>query len=212
MSDSNTLASFVDALARQKRLSHVYNPYAYRHELSGEICRHNLSRYLNLMLGRHPQTILVGEALGHRGGRLTGIPFSSERLIINNSFAQLVDFSTCRLAHRERPIAESTATIMWNGLYQLGVPVLLWNAFPFHPHKPKDPKSNRPPSATELKIGFAYLSQLLMLFDLKQTVAVGRKADYLLTRQGIDHVTVRHPSYGGKAEFLEGLFKYIPNG
>ncbi|MEM7802045.1 MAG: uracil-DNA glycosylase [Chloroflexota bacterium] len=209
MSDVMTPDHFVNALARQPVPANVYNPYAFQHQLAGEICRQNLVCYLDSMVNQKPKTLLVGEALGYRGGRLTGIPFTSERLLEKNSATHIFDFSACRLLHPDHPTAEATATIMWNGFNQLKVPLLLWNAFPYHPHKPEDPTSNRPPKAGELKIGFEYLSKMLVMFDLKQVIAVGRKADHMLSRHEIGHVAVRHPSHGGKTEFLKGLFKHI---
>jgi hypothetical protein len=39
----------------------------------------------------------------------------------------------------------------------------------------------------------------------KTVVAIGRDAQSALTELGIESAAIRHPSYGGQPEFLEGL-------
>ena len=53
-----------------------------------------------------------------------------------------------RLSTRARPWSEPSATTVWGTLRELGVAevTLLWNAFPWHPHKPGNLQSNRTPS------------------------------------------------------------------
>ena len=50
-----------------------------------------------------------------------------------------------------------------------------------------------------------FLQWLLQLFPIERVVAVGNLAERSLTRLGIEHVKVRHPSQGGKRKFVEGL-------
>jgi hypothetical protein len=40
-------------------------------------------------------------------------------------------------------VAERTSTVVWDMLARIGERVLLWNAFPLHPHEPGNPLSNR---------------------------------------------------------------------
>ena len=99
----------VDRLARA-RIGRTYNQYAH-----SPLCRGRLERYLDAR--RHAAVVLVGEAAGYRGARVSGIPFTSERQLTG-----------------EGP-AEATATIVHRVLAHLGVEdeVLLWNVVPTHP-------------------------------------------------------------------------------
>ena len=152
--------------------------------------------------------LMVGEAPGYRGCRLTGVPFTSEFILLNGvdrfeifgrsrgymKTNEFIDIST-----------ESTATIMWNALERIKRLPLLWNAFPFHPFKNRCLQSNRTPSNDELKIGERYLRGLIQLFDTKAVVAIGNRAESTLINIGINFKRVRHPANGGKTEFTNGI-------
>ena len=74
---------------------------------------------------------------------------------------------------------EPTDTYVWGAVVDNGIDpqdVLLWNIFPFHPHK-KSPFSNRTPSDTELAAGLSYAKALLSLCrpDIR-VAAIGRKS------------------------------------
>jgi uracil-DNA glycosylase len=86
---------------------------------------------------------------------------------------------------------------------------LLWNVFPFHPHKPGQPQSNRTPKQSEFVWGRPFLIKLLRHFPIQTVVAVGNKADLALTNWGIRHQKVRHPSHGGKVAFRRGVQQIV---
>lgn len=168
--------------------------------------RSNLQRYLAFMYEKGTDVLLVGEAPGYNGCRLTGVPFTSEYIIREGVCAgELFGTDNGYRASETKVKKEQSATAMWSVLEEMEVLPLLWNAFPFHPHKREQPDSNRKPTAKELEIGKSYLSELIELFDIKTVIAVGNVADHVLDRMEIAHTKVRHPSYGGKKEFKEQL-------
>ena len=156
------------------RIGATFNQYADSAELCGR-----LDDYLR-QRGRS-RLLLVGEAAGYRGARISGLPFTSERQLTG-----------------EGP-AEATATIVQRVLAELGLEeyVLLWNVVPTHPHRRGEPASNRAPTRSEIAASEPFLAELA---TGRQTVAVGRVAHAVL---GGNYV--RHPSHGGAAAFREGL-------
>ena len=125
--------------------------------------------------------MLVGEAAGYRGARVSGIPFTSERQLTGSG------------------PAEASATIVHRVLAELGVEdeVLLWNVVPTHPHEPDRPYTNRRPTRGEVEASARFLEGVARG---RLVIAVGRLAASVL-----DAPYVRHPSRGGAAEFEAGL-------
>lgn len=202
---------FVEDLARVKVSSNACNQYSYEAN-ANSIRRHNLLLYLQQMLTLNPQILLVGEAPGYRGCRLTGVPFTSE-FILANGLEKLDLFGQSRgyriSEESKRLSREASACILWKTLEIAQVVPLIWNAFPFHPFQTDNECSNRQPKGTELLIGQEFLHRLIQLFDIKTVVAVGNTAASSLKRQGIDYQKVRHPSHGGKTQFTIGIREAI---
>jgi hypothetical protein len=160
----------VDRLACT-RIGSTHNQYA-----RSPLRRDRLRTYLEEHA--RAEVILVGEAAGYRGARVSGIPFTSER--------QLTGAGP----------AEATATIVHRVLRELGIEddVLLWNVVPTHPGTAT---SNRRPSRTEVLDARPFLDELTLG---RRVVAVGR-----LAAETLDAPYVRHPSHGGAATFAAGL-------
>jgi uracil-DNA glycosylase len=154
----------------------------YRDGGGADVRRARLEDYLRSRDGA--RLLLVGEAAGYRGARVSGLPFTSERQVSG------------------APPGEATATIVQRVLAELGLTdeVLLWNVVPTHPHLPGRPGSNRPPTRGEAAEGARFLAELARG---RRVVAVGRIAQRLL---GAPYV--RHPSHGGAAAFRDGLLDY----
>ncbi len=201
------LINFVEELANTKVTPNVYNQYSYEYH-ENSIRRDNLLIYLKQMYKLKPKILLVGEAPGYRGCRLTGVPFTSEHLLMNNieGLELFGEINGYRLAmEKNKLLKEATATMIWSTLIRYNIMALSWNAFPFHPHKEGNGKSNRTPLIKELLIGQKPLLQMIEMFDINMVVAVGNKAEENLTKLGISCQKVRHPAQGGKNEFVEGI-------
>jgi uracil-DNA glycosylase len=203
------LENFVEELAAAGVMSNVYNQYSYEVQ-ENTIRRKNLLVYLNQMYKIKPKVILVGEAPGYRGCRLTGVPFTSDYLLMNNMeglslFGRESGYSLTQ--EKDKLLKEATATIIWETLIKYDLMALAWNAFPFHPHKKENGESNRTPLKSELLIGERFLVKMIEMFDIKKVVAVGNKAEESLKKLNISADKVRHPAQGGKAQFVEGIRK-----
>jgi uracil-DNA glycosylase len=174
------------------------------------IRRRNLRLYLEQLDAIGPRSVLVGEAVSHRGGNLTGIAFCSETIMLDGvthgANVVLGEFHGYRKA-TPGPIrsTEASATMVWQTIRHIQPLPLLWNAFPFHPFNSGKPLSNRVPTASELLIGQPFIEMLIQFFPIEKVLAVGNQASTSLTRMGVSHEKLRHPSMGGKKKFVEGM-------
>lgn len=177
--------------------------------------RELLAQHLNVA----PRLILVGEAPGYRGCRVSGVPFTSERLIrrgmiprVSQAYAVAMGplpISTCPSGW-----AEPSASIVWPMLRALDLAesVVLWNACPWHPPMEGRPLTNRAPRRDELDAGLPILARLCDLYPEAAVVAVGDLAVYQLARLKLGERClgrVRHPAYGGAPHFRQQLAKLL---
>ncbi len=200
------LKHFVQKLQNEKIEGYVTNFYSAKRTNAK---RANLEKYLSYMYAQGADTLLVGEAPGYNGCRLTGVPFTSEHIVCSGvGRIKLFGIENGYKVSNKRAAKEQSASAMWDLLESFDALPLLWNAFPFHPYHQGEIDSNRKPNGKELEIGKVYIRELIDIFEIKDVIAIGNVADDLLRRMQISHTKVRHPSYGGKALFREQLFSY----
>lgn len=168
--------SLVEELARA-RIGATFN--FYRDGEGAELRRDRLRAYLEARADA--PALLVAEAPGYRGTRVSGVPLTSERQLTGSG------------------PAEATATIVHRALGETGLTqdVLLWNVVPTHPHLPGRPETNRRPTRAEVEASLPFVRRLARG---RRVVPVGR-----LAHASLGGAYVRHPSHGGARPFLEAL-------
>ena len=202
-----TPRTLANALAATS-LASVFNPYSDRcphHDRSDAagLRKRNLVRCLEAALDTRVDTIWIARDLGYRGGRRTGVSVTDEVHLA--SAATLLGSIELDRATRGPIVAERTAAVVWRVLARVGSPAMLWNVFPFHPHAVEDSLSNRCHSRAERDAAWPFLTALIDMIAPRRIVAIGRDAGLALTELKIPVVMVRHPSYGGQAEFIAGV-------
>ena len=167
------IADVVEELAKAE-IGATFN--FYREGPNANLRRRRLREYLASR--EEAPFLLVGEAPGYRGARVSGIPFTSERQLTG------------------RGPAEASATIVQRVLAELGIgtQVLLWNVVPTHPGTAS---TNRRPTSGEIDAGLPFAR---ILAAGRRVIAVGRLAEAAL---GVPYV--RHPSHGGAEVFRRQL-------
>ena len=202
-----TPANFIKKL-KELSFENTFNPYSECcgvHDLDdAPECRARmLLSILEKAVKQEIDSIWIGRDLGYRGGRRTGLAFTDDVHIPTHAARWGV------LAERPtqgEAIKEQTATVVWNAISKIDIPIFLWNIFPLHPHKSGNPFSNRPHNCSERRAGEKCLSQLILLLKPRRLIAVGNDAArsaQCLSKKCV--IQVRHPSYGGQTKFLSQI-------
>lgn len=201
--DTDRFWDLLHALPGSNDAQFLYGPDA-----DGRLRERNLRRYLDLMERAQPRLLLIGEAPGYRGHAVTGIPFMSVTqlrarpgLITGDPDGDGFEIPTDPPA-----LSEASSTVVWRTVTALRGPVpMFWPVYPNHPHEPGRPHTNRPPRAAEIAEGTPIALALAAAFPLTTIVAVGRKAQNALARNGVTAIPVRHPAQGGARTFATQL-------
>src|SRR5262245_35336019 len=188
------------------------------------IRRRHLTAYFRERLDK-ARVAIIGEALGYRGGHFTGIPMTSERMLLGKKIQDgghrppLQILSGIKPRRTSKPavcpngFSEPTATIVWGALLKNGVlpdEFVLWNAFPWHSFDPRRGLlSNRMPNKLEQFSGQAALKTFLELFPCEQVVALGKIAAAQLDQLGVNAHCVRHPASGGAKLFRQQIARIV---
>ena len=180
------------------------------------IRRDQLRRYLADRVG-HARLLLVAEAAGYQGCKFTGLAMTSERQLLAAGAIDDVYFAggkrrTSRDSVKPAGFNEPTATVVWGRMLAAGLrgrEWVNWNTFAWHPFADRA-LSNRTPTRRELEAGGPVLERFLALFPGVPVVTVGEKARGKLGELGVQAVAaVRHPAYGGAAEFGRGIGRLL---
>jgi hypothetical protein len=186
------------------------------------IRREQLRAYLRRRLGK-AKFAVIGEAVGYRGGHFSGIPMTSERMLMGKLkdggiepkqiFVGIKPRRTSKPKKFRRGFSEPTATIVWNALLNLGVSpeqFVLWNAFPWHSFdRRRGMLSNRTPTKKEQTAGLPVLKAFLDTFRCDEVVALGKIANSLLEKLDVEMHRVRHPASGGAKLFRQQIAKIL---
>jgi uracil-DNA glycosylase len=223
----NSIETFIRML-RQSPNDAAFNPW-WQVDRENDIDRNapgirrrHLRAYFQERLHK-VKLVVIGEALGYRGGHFSGIPMTSERILLGkkkeNGIVPEHVFSSIkakRTSKREQCLngfSEPTATIVWSSLLKLNLKpeqFVLWKAFPWHSFNPRRGLlSNRMPTREEQSAGRLVLEAFLDLFPCNEIVALGKIAGAQLEQLGVNAHCIRHPASGGAKLFREQIAKLV---
>jgi hypothetical protein len=182
------------------------------------IRRKQLAAYLRKRLGK-VNLAIIGEALGYRGGHFSGIPMTSERILLGKKrddgiepeqvFSSIKPRRTSKSRNCPDGFSEPTATIVWSTLFRLRLKpeqFVLWNAFPWHSFDPRRGMlSNRMPNKSERSAGLSVLKAFLDLFPCDEIIALGNVAASQLKELNVESHKARHPASGGAKLFRQQI-------
>lgn len=200
--------------SRAAYLIDVVNPY--KDEMPGldrkggaKQRRINLEAYLERV--GTPRFVLLGEALGFRGGRFSGIAFTGERQLAGDGPRRLPWAGPPFGASSLLPSLwlEPSGSVVWQALHGDPRGVLLWNSFPWHPFGARGPLSNRTPERSLWTANLHVLEALLSVAGSARFLAVGKTAAAALETLGVPAPLLRHPAHGGAAIFREQVGTHL---
>ena len=165
--------NIINKLRARPSTENVFNPYL------NEAVANNLKMYFEYLYStKQKDVLLIGEAPGYAGCRITGIPFTSGELFKNSELEIFKELKQDIIL--EKIEGEKTATMVWNYLENKKKLPIFWNSFPFHPFNKNNETSNRAPSNEEIEEGKFYIQELVEIFKPKTIASIGRKGEKVL--------------------------------
>ncbi len=222
------IENFIKSFNSSPKKSGIFNPWwesDKNHDISVQapaIRRRQLFHYLSERAGK-AKYLLLGEAIGYQGGHFTGIPMTSERILLGGHkkrgilpehvFTGIKPKRTSKASLKPLGFTEPTGTIVWGQIAQTNFSpeaFVLWNAFPWHPYKVSvGLLSNRTPATDEFQAGTDILKQLVKITGTEKIIAVGEKSYAILNQLGFKSIKVRHPANAGARKFRQQFSKII---
>lgn len=203
------IREFVEELKKRENTDLVFNPFKQRHSCI------NLIAYLSYAKYNGADILLMGEAPGFGGARHSGVSFTSGHLLWKSRIYSPIrnHLSFLKIKYKK----ELSASIVYSFFHnypEIFKRVILWNAFPFHPHEEGEVNTNRTPNKAEINEGQYYIMRLLSLFSIKSIYAIGNQAFTSLKilknfkkipENLLVEFKIRHPARGGAKKFISNL-------
>lgn len=222
------ISRFISILTESTSSDGVFNPWldVDRDNDMGPqspgIRRRHLRHFLKIRL-ETVKHLIIGEAVGYQGGHFSGIPMTSERILLGfqrergihpeDIVPGLKPRRTSKPDMMPLGFSEPTATIVWGTILNSGSKAdrfVVWNAFPWHPYDPeKGMLSNRKPKTKEMVRSASILETFVHLFPDTTVIAMGKVAEEWLSRLGIHCHPVRHPAQGGARAFKTQILSLL---
>lgn len=203
-------AEFVETV-RSLEFPDTFNPYLHRcsvydHDDAPSRRTDALLGILEAAARSEVDSLWIGRDLGYRGGRRTGLALTDDVHLLVHAERW---GASIRRPTRGEPVGERTAAVIWSVLGQIDAGIFLWNVFPLHPHKPRDPFTNRAHKQHERRAGEALLLEIILLLKPRRLVCIGNDAASSAQRIHADQEIsrIRHPSYGGQKDFLRQIYE-----
>ncbi|WHY79933.1 uracil-DNA glycosylase [Neobacillus sp. WH10] len=228
------MMDFINELKSYYSDQAVFNPWRdYSKQLdigpdAPKIRTNHLQRFLEPRIS-DARYIFVAEALGFQGGHFSGIPMTSERIVIGNhsevdyhyvfkgkagsrTSNPITHYPGFKKSWGKEGISEQTATIVWKTILENHIDpyeIILWNIFPFHPYRDeRGLLSNRPPKSKELELGVYFFNRLLNHCPKNiKVICIGKHSKKTLDQHGIKNLHITHPANGRAPAFKEGCRK-----
>ena len=178
--------------------------------------KRNLWSYLESHSER-PSVLIVGEAAGPWGCRFSGVPFTGEKQLSDGHSLPFAGHRTSRdnpllKVRKSPPYVSQSAKIFWDTIRPFHPEFFVWDCVPFHPHNLGEIMSIRTPTSKEVDSFSEILRSIKRIIDPTYVLALGRKAQNVLSRIGEESKYIPHPSHGGANKFraeIEGFFNMI---